>query len=297
MNKHLRRFTTLLAIGTLLWATKKFCHAQTDGFQIVKIFSHLDPSQEWELPSNSQEIAELQNILDQPFHYLGCGGQAYAFLSEDGRIVLKFLKMHHLRQYSWLQGIPLPLIMDIGRQKFLFHQRQKLQKVFSSCKIAYTELKNETGLIFANLNPNAQLAPFKVKLTDKLHIQHELHLANVPFVLQYRADNAFQKMRVHLKKQEIEEAKKIVSEIVAFLTARYQKGIQDLDPAPRRNIGLYEDKAIAIDIGSFFHPSTPLTKEEAKQELENDTRRMRKWLVKRSPELTMHFDELIDAAP
>ena len=295
MNTYLRRFTTLIAAGVLFWAVNKFCHAQTNGFQIVKIISALPASPEWDLvSSNAEEISSLQNILDQPFHFLGSGGQAYAFLSEDGKIVLKFLKMHHIRQYPLLNQIPLPPMLDMGRKKFLLHQKRKLQRVFSSCKIAYTELKNETGLIFANLNPNAELASLKVQLIDRLHIRHQLNLSEVPFVLQYRADNAFQKLRIHLKNQEIDDAKKIVEEIVSLLIARFQKGIKDLDPAPRRNIGLFGDKAIAIDIGSFFYPSDPLTQEEAKEELANDTRRMRKWLAKRSLELTDYFDSLID---
>ena len=193
--------------------------------------------------------------------------------------------MHHLRQYSWLYNMALPPALDRWRLMALLTQKQKLERVFSSCRIAYSELKSETGLVFMNLNPEAELGSLQVKLIDKIGIEHEVNLSKVPFVLQYRADNAFKALRAHLKKQDLDAAKHVVKEILNFLKLRSQKGIQDLDPAPRRNIGLFNNQAMAIDIGSFYH-----SKEES---LVQDTRRMRKWLEKRSEELTAYFDELL----
>ncbi len=292
--KHCRKYILSLLAVSLFYAAGKFSHAQTDGFQIVKITSSLPASPEWETEaSTSHDMDLLQKIFLQPFHYLDCGGQCYAFISEDREIVLKLFKMHHLRQYPLLHKIPMPGPLAELKDKFLNFQKQKLGRVFSSCKIAYSELKEETGLIYLNLNPNEAFSALHLQLVDKLGITHTVNLSNIPFVLQYRADNAFKKLRVYLKQNDIEGGKKVIREILDCLKTRYQKGIKDLDPSLRRNLGLLNDRAIAIDIGGFFHAAAPISIEEAKQELAHDTRRMRIWLEKRSPELTSYFDSLV----
>lgn len=282
-----------LLTAALFYVVNKFCHVQTDGFQIVKILSTIPSEEQWQASSLNGE--ELKEILAKPFHFLDSGGQCYAFLSEDKQVVLKFFKMHHLRQYPWLKKIPLPPLLQKWKNQFLLHQKEKLSRVFSSCAIAWNELKEETGLIGVNLNPNPELSCLQVEIIDKLGIHHHLDLSRTPFVLQYRADNAFQRLRFHLNRLEIESAKQVVEEIVQFMKIRLQKGIKDLDPAPRRNMGLFKGKAIAIDIGAFFHSTLPLSALETKEALATDTRRMRKWLSKRSLELTLHFDSLLES--
>jgi hypothetical protein len=171
-------------------------------------------------------------------------------------------------------------------------QKQKLQRDYSSSHIAYTELKEETGLLHLKLNSAAD-SDLQVTLIDKIGIVHRLNLAKVPFALQYRADNPFKMLRLHLMHKDFEAAKDVIKEIFECLTVRYEKGIKDLDPALRRNIGLLKNRAIAIDIGSFYYAPPTVTLEEIKQELFNDTRRMRRWLQKRSVELTGYLDLLI----
>ncbi len=287
---------TFLAVFLFL-TISHFCHQQTDGFQLVKVVSHLPPAEEWETASCPiLDEEKLKIILSQPFSYLASGGQCYAFISEDKSLVLKLFKMHHLRQYPLLYRLRFPGMLDTWRIKFLHFQKQKLQRVFSSSHLAYTKLKDETGLLHLKLNsiPSSEL---EVLLIDKIGIAHRLNLAEVPFALQYRADNPFKMLRLHLLHKDFVAAKEVIREIFECLTARYEKGIRDLDPALRRNIGLLKNRAIAIDIGSFFPATSPISNEEKKQELFNDTRRMRRWLQKRSLELTGYLDHLIANYP
>ena len=187
----------------LFWGTARFCHRQTEGFQLAKISSPLPISQEWQLPAASQQqIDSLKALFSQPFSYLDSGGQCYAFLSGDKKIVLKLFKLHHLYQYPFsLSNFSLG-IFDRWRIQFLLLQKQKLDKVFSSSKIAYTELKNETGLLFVNLNPSKQFEDLQLTLIDNIGIAHHLDMSAVPFVLQERADNPFTALRSHLLHQK-----------------------------------------------------------------------------------------------
>ncbi len=284
MKSLLKLFVAL----ALFWMVAKFCHQQTDGFQIAKIISSVNASTDWDVPAQDLEL--LKAIFSQPFTFLDSGGQCYVFISKDGRLVLKLFKMHHLNPYAFLFR-PFPGLTDHLRLRYLLFRKQQLDQVFSSSKLAFIQLKKETGLLFMNLNPSDQEIP--LTLIDKLGIAHHLNLAHIPFVLQFRADNPFHQLRLHLKHQELDAAKQVIKTMTDCLIARYQKGIRDHDPALRRNLGLLKDRAIALDIGSFYI-STPLSSAEQQQELFQETRRMRQWLQKRSPALADYLDSLIE---
>ena len=201
--------------------------------------------------------------------------------------------MHHLRQYPWLQKHSLPGVFDRLRVQFLLLQKQKLWRLFASSMLAYTQLKKETGLLHLHLNPTPDA--LHVQVVDKLGITHHVDLKNTPFVLQRRASNAFKTLKAHIKQRDIPHAKEVINNILHCLNTRYAQGIRDHDPALRRNIGLFQDRAIFIDIGSFAAIQTPFsnTPFSPQEERLRDTRRMRKWLHKRSPELTQYFDSLV----
>lgn len=284
-------FCNLLIVIGCFWAVSKFCHFQTRGFQTVKIVSHLSPSPQWETPlASPNEMARLKAIFSQPFYYFGSGGQSYAFLSQDGQVVLKLFKMHNIRQYPLLYHLALPGVLDRFRIAFLQWQKQKLKRVFSSSRLAYTELKESSGLLFLNLNPAPQYKDLEIILIDNIGVQHCLNLAKIPFALQYRADPALAALQFHLLHKDLYSCRKVLNNVVDCLMARYQKGIADIDPSVRRNIGLLKDRAISIDIGSFFY----CRELEPKNELLKDTRRLRRWLKRRCPELAVYLDQLIN---
>ncbi len=268
-----------------MYATQQFCHRKTDGFQISKTISTLPPQAE--IHFSAETLSSVQQILNQPFSYLGSGGQCYAFLSDDKKTVLKLFKMHHLRQHQWLQHCTLPGRLDQWRLKYLELQQRKIAKYFSSNTLAWDALKEEAGLIHVSLNPNE---PLTTTVIDKLHIAHPISLQHTPFVLQHYAKSPFKKLRGHIARNETEEGKKIVKSIVNALSERYKKGIIDLDPALRRNVGLLDGKVIFIDTGAFL--SDPQAAHQ-KELLQIETKRMHRWLGKRSPELEKYLEQLI----
>jgi hypothetical protein len=287
----MKSLSKLLIAICSFWAVAKFCHGQTKGFQTVKIVSRLSPSPQWETPlASPNEMARLKAIFSQPFSYFGSGGQSYAFLSQDGEVVLKLFKMHNIRQYPLLYRLSLPGVLDRFRIALLQRQKQKLNRVFSSSRLAYTELKQASGLLFLNLNPAPQYKELEITLIDNIGVYHRLDLANIPFALQFRADPALAALRFHLLHKDLYSCRKVLKNVVDCLMERYQRGIADIDPSVRRNIGLLKDRAISIDIGSFFYRREL----EPKAELLKDTRRLRRWLKRRCPELAVYLDELIN---
>ena len=68
---------------------------KVDGFSVALIHSGLTFNPAWETAPASPE---LDPIFSQKFHYLGCGGQSFAFVSDDGQYVIKFFKFRLFRQ-------------------------------------------------------------------------------------------------------------------------------------------------------------------------------------------------------
>lgn len=263
-------------------ALSVFCNRQTQGFQITKIRSYLPANAEWSIAS--QNPNELNELLKQPFSFLGKGGQSYAFVSQNNQIVIKFFKMHNLRPYTWLQKIPLPPGLSTLRDRLLIHQKNKLHKLFHSCQLAHTHLKQETGLLYMNLNPNPFLSHTYVTIIDPLGISHRLCLSDIPFALQKKSEGAVASLKKSLDRQDVNQSKHILKQIVNCLQQRKDKGIHDVDPSPKRNVGLIGDQAILIDIGGFV--------EKGESELASELKSLRTWLSRRSPELTCYLDEL-----
>ena len=114
---------------------ERFCHKQTHGFQLHKIRSSLSFTPEWDVqPLPNSEMQTVKTALTQPYYYLDSGGQCYAFVSADGKYVLKFFKHHHMRQKSLL-----PL--------FQATREKRLQGIFTSCILAYNRFREGTRLL------------------------------------------------------------------------------------------------------------------------------------------------------
>ena len=251
MNKKLLTCAKIFLFLLCILLVERFCHKQTKGFSIGKITSHLSFNPDWStLDEPFKDKKMIENALDQTFTFFGSGGQCYAFLSDDKTTVLKFFKHHHMRPYTFLNRIHLPLSFDHLRNKFLNRQKKKLEDVFGSCKIAYEDLKEETGLIYLHLNPTKDLNK-KLKLVDKLGIAHCIEADTTTFVMQKKAELAFEKILKQIKSGDSEEVQQSIHSLMQNILKRCKKGIKDKDTGLKRNFGFLRKDAIAIDVGSF----------------------------------------------
>lgn len=250
----LRKIAYLILFALTFYSLSLFCHKQTGGFSPHKIQSHLSHNPYWDTPS--QDLP----ILKQSFHYLGKGGQCYAFVSEDGTTVLKLFKMHNLRQYPLAYRLLLPFTVDSWRLKTLAHQQEKLRRTFTSCQIAYSKLQHETALLHLQLNPDATLPT--ITLIDKLGISHQLSLKNVPFALQKKGEKASVHLKALLREGKQSQAEELLDKVKNCISLRKAKGIGDYDPSFRKNIGLIDGEPFFIDIGNFTQDSKAIANEK-----------------------------------
>jgi hypothetical protein len=280
-------FLKVLLLIICFLAVERFCHKQTKGFTIAKISSNLPLNPDWEIPPLSEkEQKELEKILDQPFFFLGYGGQSYAFLSKDKTTVIKFFKHHHMRPHPIPKKIPLPSFLD----RFLQAQEYKLYQIFGSCKLAYDDFKEEAGLIYLHLNKTQHFNK-KIKIVDNLGIAHFLDIDSMTFVIQKKAELFFEKIKGHAQAKDAQGMKNAINSLIDLILARCQKGIKDIDTGLKRNFGFIGNAAAAIDIGSFIKDDTLKDPSNYKKELIAKTKRLNHWLNKHCPEYEHYYHE------
>lgn len=282
---------TLIIIGFV--ATQRICHRATDGFALPKIQSNLTYNPDWEVQVlDPQSEVEIRALLTQSFRYLGRGAQAYAFVSEDGRTVLKFFRHHRMHTLLCHGAFLLPMGLRKQLQQTIDKRKAKLHKDFNSYKLAYRTLKEETGLLFVHLNKTHHLG-IQLKLFDKIGVQHQIDLDKMEFVLQKRADLLYPALNSWIEQGNLTQAKTSLSELIALLKSRCQKGLFDKDPDLRTNFGFIDGHPIQFDIGRFKEDLTRQDPRVYKDEIVRITDRLMIWLAKHSPELAEHLQNEI----
>jgi len=257
-----------------LFAVQFFCRKATDNFAIELI---KQPLQKAEAPVNP----EISSILQQPFYYLGSGGQCYAFASEDGLYVLKTFKQHHLRLPSLIAKISPEFL----REKF----EKKERDLFISCKISGNELAKETGVIYLHLE-DIPGVPNHIQLIDKLNISHDVPSHSLPFVLQKRAVPLFQR----LKEINEPQAKEAIDRLVGLVRSRCEKGIADVDPFLDRNFGFIGNDVVEFDIGPFSYDPMLKYPEHARREIYFELSAFQRRLCKHYPGLALYLQDHIE---
>lgn len=275
----------LLAIGVY------FYNNWTDGFSARKLVSKLPYNILYEVgPLNCVEKERLATILDQPYRYIGKGCQFYAFESKDGKYVVKFFKQKHLRLCTELNNVPMPKFLRKKADAKIARRKQRVNNLFSSCKLAYEELAEESALQYIHLN---RVPIFKQKITiiDRRGWKSVLNLDDYEFILQKKALPA---ERVFTKLQEHEiEAR--VEQLVTLVKKRCMKGIRDRDRSFTQNVAFSLDgkNALFIDIGQFYKDPTVLLEKEQQLDLQKRLNNLRFWVEHHNPELLTHLDQLI----
>lgn len=263
----------------------RVCQHQTDGFSRARIESNLSSRPEWETACPET----IKTIFNQPFTYLGCGAQTFAFASQDGQYVIKFYRHHRAgHPLSYLAPF-LPTVLKERLEQTIQRRKNKRLRDFSSYKLAYDRLLNETGLICIHLNKTNQLGQ-KVKLYDKIGIEHLIDLDQTEFLLQKKAVPVYQALEQWIEEGSLETAELGLSDLVALLRSRCQKGIFDKDPDLKTNFGFIGTTPIQYDVGRFSEDPSRSDPAVYQDELLRVTENLRKWLDGKSTRLSSYLD-------
>lgn len=241
-----------MLLGSFIWASQhKFL-----GFSVKKITSTLTHHSEWETPPPAADL------FDQNYSYLASGSQSYAFVSADGKYVIKFFRMKHL----------IPSFSDYFRPERLKRREENLHTIFNAYKLAFDELREESGLVYLHLNKTNYLKE-KLHVTDRLGRTHVIDLDKTEFIVQEKAELIFTRLAKLLgNKDAIQQS---VDAVLGLVQRRIQKGFADQDKAVSHNYGFVGDRPIHLDIGRIF-------KGEKKGEYDRIAARIETWLQQHS---------------
>jgi hypothetical protein len=213
-----------------------------------------------QVPDDTDKISE---ILSQPFTFLAKGTQAYVFVSADQKVVLKFLK---LRPSNGKEP-------SVARQK-------KNRDALEACQLAWTEFREQTGLVYAHLGPTPEFRP-TVQLKDRKGKKISIALENTCFMIQEKAELIYPQIQERMAKNDLLGAQAVISSVCSLLKEMQQRGVVDNDPVIRRNFGLIGNRAVQIDCGMM-----KLDPERAKMStIDAPLRSFRKWITTHYPEL------------
>lgn len=249
--------------------------SRIQGFTLKKIQSNHPYNPQWDIKVSTDLTVLVNEILSQPFFYLGSGNYCYAFGSSDGKYVLKLLKQKHMDTHNW--------------KHFLLYEKDKIKQKtrtreasFSSYKIAYEELKNETGLIFLHLNKTTNLKKL-VSITDQNGLSYQINIDGFEFLIQKKALIGYTYLDDLIQKGLIDESMDQIYSLLSLIVKRGKKGIFDKDMQFFKNFGFSENQPIEVDIGEFRRNPAQKNPEVIKSEVLETSKQLILWINEHYP--------------
>lgn len=282
-----------IALGLIYGGIRLYFYA-TDGFSLSNITSHLENTHEWDTRALAPDEEKLANqALNQTYRYWAKGHQAYVFLSDDGKYVLKFLKFQRIRVHPWLSQLPHPAFLDEWIQEKVNHKENKLYDLFRSWKIAFEDLKEETALLMVHLNKTQHLNR-TVAIVDPLGFTHKLDLDNTVFLLQKKADLMCPQIQNWMASNQKEKAKEMISSMLNLYISEYKRGFGEKDQHIIRNMAILDNRPVHIDLGRFVREEQLKNPKVYRNELVYKLLKFRIWLQTNFPELADYLTKEIE---
>jgi len=262
--------------ATLSWIAL----VRTDGFTPSLIKAPLIAAS---APSLS---SDLQEILSQPFHYLGKGRQCFVFASEDGKFVLKFFNQKYLKM-PWYAALPF------------FHEKEKRKRerrnhfYRESYPIALREFGE--GILYLHLGSAREQLPM-VCAVDRVGQPWTFDLNQLPFVLQKKGVLFYPALRAIYEREGRGALCREIDSFVQAIASRIEKQIGDADQDVEHNWGYVEGELVHIDPGRLYLNKALSDPNERRDEWGSATHAFRKWLEALDPETALYLDEKISSS-
>lgn len=290
------RLAIFLAIIALLFIAGRTHTFLTEGFTLANITTDFPYRNQWREPSipPQEQFDAVREILKQKFTYLGKGAQTYAFLSEDGKYVIKFVKQKHLKLPKWQDiFLQIPFLQEY-RQEKMQQRKEKVELFINSSRLSYEELPEETALLYVHLKQTKNFLGQMIIL-NKMGISYTISLDDQEFVLQKKAVMLERYLKGFMEKEDVEGAEKALQQVITLLIDISKKGILDKDWRVFENIGFVDNHAIYIDIGQFVKDPEIAKYEIYKREIVERTEILMEWLKEKYPELALSFEKQLKA--
>lgn len=233
---------------------------------------------------------EADTAIAQKFYYLGRGRQAFAFVSEDGKYVLKFPRADIYKIPFWLRALPF----EKKRERQISRKAIREAEILYSFQLAIDELQESTAIVALNCSKNRTSTSEegrRVTVVDKIGRSFELSLDHTYFILQKKKQLFRDAIVEAASKEGTAGVERVMDALFAVIVERTAKGILNRDGSFLRNYGFDEERAYQTDVGSFFKvPEQPM-KSVYFHSMELSVKPIRRWMKQTHPEWLAMLDE------
>lgn len=269
-----------ILVGVLvLFGGSRLYYALTDDFRMGNVLFNEEVREEW---VTDEPTAEVRELLNQPYTYLGKGAQSFAFVSKDGTTVLKLFKTKHAKLSPWLHLVPSIGPLGTYKRDKLATKQARMTSTLSGYKLAYDHLRPESGLLYLHLNPTTTLGPLTVH--NKSGASHSLALDHMVFVLQRRANKWRNVMIESLAEGNVEQVLAHIEQIFQLYELEYSRGLYDSDHGVMHNIGFVEQEPLHLDLGKLKQDPRMQDPATSQKDLAQVVARMETYIVHHHPE-------------
>lgn len=232
--------------------------------------------------------------IKQPLTYLGKGGQAYAFETADGKLVLKFLKFKTFRPRLSNKLISLIPFMGDYEANFIAKKQKKFAELYEGYKLAYMLNQEGSGLLYLHFEPT-QNQFGTVELIDRQGKKHLVDLDTTVFVIQEKGRLLNELLDEALDQGDHQKAENLLLSFMKFYLSQYAKGLYDRDYGLVHNVGFVGEKPIHIDMGKITYDERMKDPKVQKEDLKLVFKRFEKWLLKHHPKQASQLMEKLSS--
>jgi hypothetical protein len=257
-------------------------------FSAKFIESHSAPREEWNIKTSPQQDRFFYVVSQQTLRWLGRGMQAVVFETQDEKYVVKFFQLGKLREDAD-RGAIKGFFSKESAEKQQDRMKRK-EEIFSSSKMCFEDLQDETGIVYVHLNRTRDLV-HTIRIVDKNGQSHRIHGDETSFLVQKKGRYLIPTIVGHMEKGQADQARDRIDQVFDLLLSLAKKGYVDQDDCLIRNnnIGLTEDRAIYIDTGHLFRVPNLDVAKRMNYEFEIRLDPFEKWLRVAYPELAAHY--------
>lgn len=276
-----------------LFGASRLYYRMTDDFRLGNMTYQLPFQAPWKVPPlTDEEHAQLAQILDQKFSYIGKGAQCYAFASDDQQYVLKFFKFKHLKPNIFVDLIPSIPPFKSYKLSCIARKKRKLIGVFNGYDLAFRENRKGSELIYLHLVPTNNLN-LQATVIDKIGLEKNINLDEVVFLVQRKGETLRTRMNQLLKHEKLEEAESAIANIVKMYRSEYQKGIYDHDHGVMHNTGFIGNEPFHLDVGKLNKEEKMKEVSFYKKDLEHVLWKIDYWIKGHYPRYYERFTKFI----
>ncbi len=257
----------------------------TGGFRLGKMSLDVFFNPAWEVAEPSQETdALVKQILARPLRYLSHGAQSFVFASEDGNYIVKLFrydqKVHPWRQ--WFRD-------EVLKKKKRYLPDEKVHRLFSSCKLAYEQASDLTGLVYVHLNRTKGKLPHALFI-DRLGRRYDLDMDRYRFAVQHRGRHIREVFKEAIDSQDQAKTERLIDSFFALLRKRTERKIRNSDTKISPNFGFFGEEAMEWDFGNYWVDPKMEEASFRSYEIGLFTGQLRQYLERTAPEYLPYYD-------